>query len=74
MDTSWLVVIIGPPTVVKMTVGQALRDRTGFALHHNHMMIDLLTPFFEFGSEPFERLVTDTGTSSPRKQPAQASA
>lgn len=59
MDRSWLVAIIGPPAVGKMTVGQALRDRTGFALYHNHMVIDLLTPFFEFGSEPFERLAID---------------
>ena len=59
MNTPWLVAIFGPPAVGKMTVGQALRDRTGFGLYHNHMVIDLLTPFFEFGSEPFERLATD---------------
>jgi shikimate kinase len=49
--------IIGPPAVGKMTVGQELARLTGFPLYHNHMVIDLLTPFFEFGSESFRRLV-----------------
>lgn len=59
MESAWLVVITGPPAVGKMTVGQALRDRTGFGLYHNHMVIDLLTPFFAFDSDPFARLSTD---------------
>ena len=56
MEKPWLVAIVGPIAVGKMTVGQALRELTGFELLHNHMVIDLLTPFFEFGSPPFERL------------------
>ena len=59
MERAWLVAIVGPPAVGKMTVGQRLAARTGFALYHNHLVIDHLTPFFEFGSDPFERLVTD---------------
>ena len=59
MDSPWLVAIVGPPAVGKMTVGQQLAARTGFALYHNHLVIDHLTPFFEFGSPPFERLVTE---------------
>ena len=56
MEKPWLVAIVGPIAVGKMTVGQSLRELTGFELFHNHMVIDLLTPFFEFGSESFERL------------------
>jgi shikimate kinase len=59
MDRPWLVAIVGPPAVGKMTVGQQLAARTGFGLYHNHMVIDLLTPFFEFGSASFERLATE---------------
>jgi len=52
-----LVVLIGPPAVGKMAVGRALEDLTGLPLLHNHMTIDLVLPFFEFGSPPFSRLV-----------------
>jgi hypothetical protein len=52
-----LVVLIGPPAVGKMAVGRALEERTGFPLFHNHMTIDLVLPFFDFGSPPFHRLV-----------------
>ncbi|MDA0352002.1 MAG: AAA family ATPase [Chloroflexi bacterium] len=56
MDRPWLVAIVGPPAVGKMTVGQQLAARTGFPLYYNHQVIDLLTPYFEFGSPSFERL------------------
>jgi hypothetical protein len=52
-----LVVLIGPPAVGKMAVGRALEELTGYPLFHNHMSIELALPFFEFGSEPFSRLV-----------------
>jgi hypothetical protein len=52
-----IVVIVGPPAVGKMAVGRELERRTGIPLLHNHMTIDLVLPFFEFGSEPFSRLV-----------------
>ena len=54
-----LVLIFGPPAVGKMAVGRELERRTGFPLLHNHMTIDLVLPFFEFGSPPFTRLVGD---------------
>ena len=50
-------VLFGPPAVGKMTVGRALEERTGLPLFHNHMTIELVLPFFDFGSEPFTRLV-----------------
>ena len=54
-----LVLIVGPPAVGKMTVGAALAARTGLKLLHNHRTIDLVLPFFAFGSPPFGRLVNE---------------
>ena len=45
-----------------MTVGMALERLTGLRLFHNHMTIDLVLPFFEFGSPPFRRLVPEFRT------------
>ena len=52
-----LVFIVGPPAAGKMTVGHALARRTGLRLFHNHHTIELVLPFFPFGSPPFNRLV-----------------
>jgi hypothetical protein len=54
-----LVFIVGPPAVGKMTVGHELATRTGLKLFHNHQTIDLVLPFFPFGSPPFSRLVNE---------------
>ncbi|XOV84827.1 MAG: shikimate kinase [bacterium] len=51
-----LVLIVGPPAVGKMTVGQALSNSTGFPLLHNHMSIELALKFFEFGEPGFDDL------------------
>jgi cytidylate kinase len=51
-----LVILFGPPAVGKMTVGQELARTTGLRLFHNHMTIDLLLNFFEFGTKEFARL------------------
>ena len=51
-----LVFLSGPQAVGKMTVGQALERLTDMKLLHNHQLIDLVKPYFEFGSEPFGRL------------------
>ena len=40
-----------------MTVGQEIAARTGYRVFHNHQTIDVVLPFFEFGSPPFGRLV-----------------
>jgi hypothetical protein len=53
------VVIFGPPAVGKMTVGHELAKLTGLRLFHNHMTIDLVLNFFEFGEAPFFRLVSE---------------
>lgn len=52
-----LVTIIGPQAVGKMTVGQELAKITGLKLFHNHMTIELVSPFFDYGSEEGKRLV-----------------
>jgi len=53
------IVLFGPPAVGKMTVGHELAKRTGFKLFHNHMSIDLVLNFFEFGQPAFNRLVSE---------------
>jgi shikimate kinase len=54
-----LVAIVGPPAVGKMTVGLELSAITGIPLFHNHLSIEAVLPVFEYGSEPFTRLVHD---------------
>ncbi len=51
-----LVFIVGPPASGKMTVGQALAERTGLKLFHNHMSIELVRNFFDFGDKGFSAL------------------
>jgi hypothetical protein len=36
-----LVFVVGPPAVGKMSVGQAIAERTGLRLFHNHLAIEL---------------------------------
>jgi hypothetical protein len=48
-----LIFIYGPPASGKLTVAQELKRITGFSVFHNHLVVDLLTSLFEFGSEPF---------------------
>ena len=52
------VLLFGPSAVGKMTVGQELAKITGLKLFHNHMSIELAYQFFEFGTKPFNRLVS----------------
>jgi hypothetical protein len=56
------VVIFGPSAVGKMMVGQELARLTGYKLFHNHVTIDLVTEYFEFGTPPFSRLVREFRT------------
>ena len=48
-----LIVIFGPPAVGKMTVGYELARLTELKLFHNHMAIDLVTNFFNWGTPGF---------------------
>lgn len=51
-----LIFIFGPAAVGKMTVGQQMKEMTGFRLLYNHMVVDLVTQFFPFGTEGFHGL------------------
>ena len=52
-----LILLFGPQAVGKMTVGQELEKITGLKLFHNHMTIDLVSNFFDYGSEEGRNLV-----------------
>jgi hypothetical protein len=51
-----LVFIHGPAAAGKLTVARELRAITGFGVFHNQLVVDALTPVFEFGSPEFVRL------------------
>ena len=52
-----LLVIFGPPSVGKMTVGRAICAVSGFRLFHNHAVIEPLLEVFDYGTPPFTRLL-----------------
>jgi hypothetical protein len=52
-----LVIIFGPPAVGKMAKGMALEKKTGLKLFHNHMSIEFVQPFFNYGTSTGRRLV-----------------
>jgi AAA domain len=54
-----LILIYGLPASGKLTVAQELAARTGYKLFHNHLVVDLLLPVFDFGSWPFVELRED---------------
>lgn len=51
-----LLCIYGPAASGKLTVAKELESRTGFPVFHNHLVVDMLTPVFGFGSPPFVEL------------------
>lgn len=53
------VIIFGPPAVGKMTVGHELAKLTGLKLFHNHLTIELVLNFFDFGQPQFHTLVSE---------------
>ena len=52
-----LIFIIGPPAAGKMTVGQELERRTGYKLFHNHVAIEVVAPYFSYGTSQGRSLV-----------------
>ena len=52
-----LVLICGPQAVGKMTVGQELAKITELKLFHNHMTIDIVSNFFNYGTATGMKLV-----------------
>jgi hypothetical protein len=51
-----LLFLVGPPAVGKMTVGQAIAERTGLRLFHNHVSIELALRYFDYGTPAFRRI------------------
>jgi hypothetical protein len=51
-----LLFVVGPPAVGKMSVGQALTERTGLRLFHNHISIELALRYFDYGTPAFHRI------------------
>jgi hypothetical protein len=51
-----LVFIHGPAAAGKLTVARELRALTGLGVFHNQLVVDALTPVFEFGSPEFVKL------------------
>lgn len=48
--------VVGPPAVGKMSVGQAVSERTGLRLFHNHIAIELALRYFDYGTPAFHRI------------------
>ena len=51
-----LIIIHGPPAAGKLTVANALAERIGYKIFHNHLSIDCTRPVFSFGSDAFWRI------------------
>ena len=58
-----LVFLHGPAASGKLTMARALEAKVGFPVFHNHLVVDLLTTVFPFGSDPFIRLREQFWTS-----------
>ena len=50
------VLICGAPASGKMTIGQSLQKITDYKLFHNHMSLELVNQFFDFGTPNFQHL------------------
>jgi hypothetical protein len=51
-----LIFLHGGAASGKLTTARELASRIGYPVFHNHLVVDLLTTVFTFGSEPFVRL------------------
>jgi len=51
-----LIFLHGGAASGKLTTARELASRVGYPVFHNHLVVDLLTTVFTFGSEPFVRL------------------
>ena len=54
--TMHMIFLHGPAAAGKLTTARALASRTGFAVFHNHLVVDALVALFPFGSDEFVRL------------------
>ena len=51
-----LLFLYGPAASGKLTIARELATLTGFALFHNHLVVDAVEAVFPFGSERFVKL------------------
>ena len=51
-----IIFLHGPAAAGKLTVARALVARTGYALFHNHLIVDAVAAVFPFGAPEFRRL------------------
>lgn len=51
-----LVFLYGPVASGKLTVARLVAERTGYALFHNHLVVDAVAAVFPFGADAFVRL------------------
>jgi hypothetical protein len=51
-----LIFLHGPAASGKLTIARELAALTGFALFHNHLIVDAVSAVFPFGSERFVKL------------------
>jgi hypothetical protein len=51
-----LLFLYGPVAAGKLTVARIVAERTGYALFHNHLVVDAVAALFPFGSSDFVRL------------------
>ncbi|MDA1189884.1 MAG: shikimate kinase [Chloroflexi bacterium] len=51
-----LVFIYGMPAVGKLTVARELEKLTGYPVFHNHLVVDMLSPVFDFGGAAFTEM------------------
>lgn len=51
-----LIFIHGPVASGKLTIARELGRMTGYAVFHNHLIVDAVAAVFPFGTEPFVRL------------------
>ncbi len=48
-----VILLYGPPGVGKLTVAREISKKTNFKVFHNHLISDLISEFFEPGTEDF---------------------
>ncbi len=50
-----LIILYGPPAVGKLTVAEALAERTGYTVFQNNPTVHAVVPIFKFGTPEFIR-------------------
>ena len=68
-----LVFLHGRAAAGKLTTARALEQRLGWPVFHNHLVVDLLTELFPFGSDHSSDCASRSGCRSLlRRQPLTA--